>query len=341
MNFKSTIEKITQGQYLSEQEAFSLMINIGDGAFNDSQNIALVTALNSRDLSLDEVTGFRDALLKLSVKTSIASYNAIDLCGTGGDEKNTFNISTLASFVVAAAGYKVAKHGNYGVSSVSGSSNVLEQLGYHFSSDSSKLERELNELNICFLHAPLFHPALKNVSGVRKQLGIKTIFNSLGPLVNPAKTKKQFVGVYNLKLARLYHYLLQQDNKDYVVVHSLDGYDEISLTSSVQYFSSEGEQLLQPIDFGLPTNTQQELFGGETLNDALTIFKQVISNQGTQAQTNAVLANAAAGIQCFESEKSLPECIAIAREALESGKANQLLKKLIESQYYVTRNNRK
>lgn len=341
MNFKSTIEKITQGQYLSEQEAFSLMINIGDGTFNDSQNIALITALNSRDLSLDEVTGFRDALLELSVKTSIASYNAIDLCGTGGDEKNTFNISTLASFVVAAAGYKVAKHGNYGVSSVSGSSNVLEQLGYHFSSDSSKLERELNELNICFLHAPLFHPALKNVSGVRKQLGIKTIFNSLGPLVNPARTKKQFVGVYNLKLARLYHYLLQQDNKDYVVVHSLDGYDEISLTSSVQYFSSEGEQLLQPIDFGLPTNTQQQLFGGDTLKDALTIFKQVISNQGTQAQTNAVLANAAVGIQCFESEKSLPECISIAREALESGKANQLLKKLIESQYYVTRNNRK
>lgn len=332
MNFKLTIEKITQGQYLSGQDAFLLMSNIGDGFFNDSQNTSLITALNSRDLSLEEVTGFRNALLELSIKTSITSYDAIDLCGTGGDGKNTFNISTLASFVVAAAGYKVAKHGNYGVSSVSGSSNVLENLGYHFSSDSSKLERELNELNICFLHAPLFHPALKNVSGVRKQLGIKTIFNSLGPLVNPARTKKQFVGVYNLKLARLYHYLLQQDNKDYVVVHALDGYDEISLTSSVQYFSSEGEKLLQSNDFGLPTNTQQELFGGETLNDALIIFKRVISNQGTQAQTNAVLANAAAGIQCFESGKSLPECIAIAKEALESGKANQLLKKLIESQ---------
>ncbi len=332
MNFKSTIEQIMHGYHLSAEEAFSVMSNMGDGAYNEGQNTALIIALSSRDLSLEEITGFRNALLELSVKTSITSYNAIDLCGTGGDEKNTFNISTLASFVVAAAGYKVAKHGNYGVSSVSGSSNVLEKLGYNFSSDSSKLEKELNELNICFLHAPLFHPALKNVSGVRKQLGIKTIFNSLGPLVNPARTQKQFVGVYNLKLARLYHYLLQQDKKDYVVVHALDGYDEISLTSPVQYYSSAGEQLLQPTDFGLPTNTQQQLYGGETIDDALAIFKKVIANQGTAAQTNAVLANAAAGIQCFENNKSLPECVAIAKEAMANGKANQLLIKLLEIQ---------
>ena len=332
MNFKSTIEQIMQGYHLSASEAFSVMSKLGDGAYNDSQKTALIIALSSRDLSLEEIAGFRNALLELSVKTTLTSYNAIDLCGTGGDEKNTFNISTLASFVVAAAGYKVAKHGNYGVSSVSGSSNVLEKLGYKFSADSSKLERELNELNICFLHAPLFHPALKNVSDTRKQLGIKTIFNSLGPLVNPARTKKQFVGVYNLKLARLYHYLLQQDAKDYVVVHALDGYDEISLTSSVQYFSSTGEQLLEPSDFGLVMNTQQQLYGGETLDDALAIFKKVIANEGTAAQTNAVLANAAAGIQCFESPKSLPECVAIANEAIVSGKANQLLKKLIEIQ---------
>ena len=332
MNFKSTIEQIMQGYHLSASEAFSVMSKLGDGAYNDSQKTALIIALSSRDLSLEEIAGFRNALLELSVKTTLTSYNAIDLCGTGGDEKNTFNISTLASFVVAAAGYKVAKHGNYGVSSVSGSSNVLEKLGYKFSADSSKLERELNELNICFLHAPLFHPALKNVSDTRKQLGIKTIFNSLGPLVNPARTKKQFVGVYNLKLARLYHYLLQQDAKDYVVVHALDGYDEISLTSSVQYFSSTGEQLLEPSGFGLEMNTQQQLYGGETLDDALAIFKKVIANEGTAAQTNAVLANAAAGIQCFENNKSLPECVAIAKEAIVSGKANQLLKKLIEIQ---------
>ncbi|MGE0561533.1 MAG: anthranilate phosphoribosyltransferase [Flavobacteriales bacterium] len=332
MKFKSTIEQIMQGYHLSASEAFSVMSKLGDGAYNDSQKTALIIALSSRDLSLEEIAGFRNALLELSVKTTLTSYNAIDLCGTGGDEKNTFNISTLASFVVAAAGYKVAKHGNYGVSSISGSSNVLEKLGYKFSADSSKLERELNELNICFLHAPLFHPALKNVSDTRKQLGIKTIFNSLGPLVNPARTQKQFVGVYNLKLARLYHYLLQQDAKDYVVVHALDGYDEISLTSSVQYFSSTGEQLLEPINFGLGINTQQQLYGGETLDDALAIFKKVIANEGTTAQTNAVLANAAAGIQCFENNKSLTECVAIAKEAIVSGKANQLLKKLIEIQ---------
>jgi anthranilate phosphoribosyltransferase len=332
MNFKSTIEQIMQGYHLKGQEAFTVMSNIGDGVYNESQKTALIIALSSRDLSLEEITGFRNALLELSVKTSLTSYDAIDLCGTGGDEKNTFNISTLASFVVAAAGYKVAKHGNYGVSSVSGSSNVLEKLGYLFSADSSKLERELNELNICFLHAPLFHPALKNVSEARKQLGIKTIFNSLGPLVNPAQTKKQFVGVYNLRLARLYHYLLQQEAKDYVVVHALDGYDEISLTSTVQYFSSRGEQLLNSTDFCLPNNTQQQLYGGETLDDALTIFKKVIANQGTTSQINAVLANAAAGIQCFENNKSLPECVAIAKEALVSGKANQLLNKLIEIQ---------
>lgn len=332
MNFKSAIEQIMQGYHFNAIEAFTVMSNIGDGAYNESQKTALIIALSSRDLSLEEIAGFRNALLELSVKTSLTSYDAIDLCGTGGDERNTFNISTLASFVVAAAGYKVAKHGNYGVSSVSGSSNVLEKLGYQFSTDSSKLERELNDLNICFLHAPLFHPALKNVSETRKQLGIKTIFNSLGPLVNPARTQKQFVGVYNLKLARLYHYLLQQEAKDYVVVHALDGYDEISLTSPVQYFSSTGEQLLNSSDFGLPSITQQQLYGGETLEDALTIFKKVIANEGTIAQTNAVLANAAAGIQCFEKNKSLPECVAIAKEALVSGKANQLLNKLIEIQ---------
>ncbi len=332
MKFKTTIENITQGYNLSIKEAYDVMSNIGNASYNDNQNTSLIIALNSRDLTLSEITGFRNALLDLSVKTSLTSYNAIDLCGTGGDEKNTFNISTLASFVVAAAGYKVAKHGNYGVSSVSGSSNILEKLGYNFSTDSSKLEKELNELNICFLHAPLFHPALKNVSPIRKQLGIKTIFNSLGPLVNPAQTQKQFVGVYNLKLARLYNYLLQQENKDYVVVHALDGYDEISLTSSIQYFSSTGEKLLNADDFNLPSTSQQQLYGGDTLDEALYIFKSVIANKGTPAQTNAVLANAAAGIQCFENNKSLPECVAIAKDAIESGKANKLLKKLIESQ---------
>ncbi len=317
------------GYKLSTLEAYELMSKIGENGFNEGQNTALIIALSCRDIALEEIIGFRNALLDLSIPTTLTQYDAIDLCGTGGDEKNTFNISTLAAFVVAAAGYKVAKHGNYGVSSVSGSSNVLEKLGYKFSNDSSKLEKELNELNICFLHAPLFHPALKNVGAIRKQLGIKTIFNTLGPLVNPAKTKKQFVGVYNLKLARLYHYLLQQDKKNYVVVHSVDGYDEISLTANVQYLSSRGENLLNPTDFGFEMLTQESLFGGDTLEQARDIFVDVISNKGTQAQNNAVIANAAAGIQCFEDKKTLLECVSIAQETLKSGKANELLKKIV------------
>lgn len=332
MNFKTAIEKIREGYYLTTDEAFSVIHLMGNEAYNESQKTALIIGLSSRDLALEEIAGFRKALLALSIKTSLTSYNTIDLCGTGGDEKNTFNISTLASFIVAAAGYKVVKHGNYGISSVSGSSNVLEKLGYVFSNDASKLEKELNELNICFLHAPLFHPALKNVSGIRKELGIKTLFNTLGPLVNPAQPPKQFVGVYNLKLARLYHYLLQQEGKEYAVVHSLDGYDEISLTSAIQYYSSQGEQLLQPHHFGCETVLQEQLFGGSTINEAVEIFKTVIENKGTKAQTNAVVANAATAIQCFEKDKPLLACVALAKESLESGKTHQLLKKLIQNQ---------
>ena len=332
MNFKTTIENLMEGYKLTSIEAYSLMSTIGEGGFNEVQISALITALSCRDVALDEIIGFRKALLDLSIPVSLTSYDAIDLCGTGGDGKNTFNISTLAAFIVAAAGYKVAKHGNYGVSSVCGSSNLLEKLGYKFSNNSSKLERELYELNICFLHAPLFHPALKNVAPVRKQLGIKTIFNMLGPLVNPAKTKKQLVGVNNLKLARLYHYLLQQDNKDYVVVHSLDGYDEISLTANVQYFSSSGEYILSPEDFGMKNTTEENLFGGKTIDDAIDIFLTVIKNKGSKSQTDAVIANAAAGIQCFEKDKRLKECVAIASETLVRRKAELLLKNLIKQQ---------
>ncbi len=330
MNFKSTINLLIGGYYFTEMEAYDLMKGIGEGIFGDEQNAALIIALSSRDVSLDEVMGFRKALLELSVETTLESYDAIDLCGTGGDEKNTFNISTLASFVVAAAGYKVIKHGNYGVSSISGSSNVLEKIGYSFSNNPSYLEQQLNDCNICFLHAPMFHPALKGVANVRKQLGIKTIFNTLGPLVNPAKTKKQFVGVYNLKLARLYHYIMQQESKDYVVVHSIDGYDEISLTGQVQYFSSAGEQIFSPEDIGMQTVTPESLFGGNTLDEATNIFMDIINGNGTEEQNAAVIVNAGAAIHCFEQEKTLQECIAIAGESLYNGKAGLLLKKLIK-----------
>lgn len=329
MNFKSTINLLIGGYYFSEMEAYDLMKRIGEGKFTNEQNTALIIALSSRDVSLDEVSGFRKALLDLSISTSLEHYDAIDLCGTGGDEKNTFNISTLASFVVSAAGYKVIKHGNYGVSSISGSSNVLESIGYCFSNNSAYLEKQLNEFNICFLHAPLFHPALKGVANIRKQLGIKTIFNTLGPLVNPAKTKKQFVGVYNLKLARLYHYIMQQEAKNYVVVHSLDGYDEISLTGQVQYFSSAGELIFSPEDIGMKTVSPESLYGGSSLDEATNLFLKIINGNGTEEQNAAVIVNAGAAIQCFEQEKTLQECVAIAGESLYSGKAGLLLKKLI------------
>lgn len=332
MIFKSIIEKLMEGHKLSTMEAYTLMTQIGEGAFNDSQNTALIISLSSRDISLEELTGFRAALLDLSLPVNLREFDTIDLCGTGGDGKNTFNISTLAAFVVAAAGYKVAKHGNYGVSSLSGSSNVLEQLGYAFSNEQSKLSRELEQFGICFLHAPLFHPALKNVALARRQLGIKTLFNTLGPLVNPAQTPKQLVGVYNLKLARLYHYLLQQDGKVYTVLHSLDGYDEISLTDKVQCFSTLGEQVLDARSFGLLGVKPIDIIGGDTLNDSRDLFLKVIANKGKSEQNQVVMANAAMAIQCFEPQKSLLDCVSIAEDALTSGKANQLLKQLIQHQ---------
>ncbi|TAE11505.1 MAG: anthranilate phosphoribosyltransferase [Bacteroidetes bacterium] len=332
MNFKDTITYLMEGNRLSTASAYDLMQRIGTGVFTDSQNAALIISLSSRDITLDELMGFRQALLELSLPTRLEQYDTIDLCGTGGDGKNTFNISTLSAFVVAGAGYGVAKHGNYGVSSVSGSSNVLEKVGYKFSNDASKLQRELETVGVCFLHAPLFHPALKNVASVRKELGVKTVFNTLGPLVNPAKNQKQFVGVFNLKLARLYHYLLQQDGKQYAVVHSVDGYDEISLTCPVQYYASVGENLFTPHDLGFETLTQESLFGGDTVEEATHIFVEILQGKGTQAQNNALVVNAGCAIHCFEQHLPILDSIAKAQESLQSGKAYQTFQKLVAMQ---------
>lgn len=332
MNFKNTFEMLMDGKKLETNDAYNLMKSIGEKEFNDIQNAAIISILNCRDITLNEITGFRNSLLELSISPSISSLETIDLCGTGGDEKNTFNISTISAFIVAASGYKVTKHGNYGVSSISGSSNLLENIGYKFSYDSNKLNNELEDCNICFLHAPLFHPALKNVSTIRKELGVRTVFNILGPLVNPAKPSRQLVGVYNLKLARLYNYLLQQDGKDYVIVHSTDGYDEISLTSNFQYFSSKGEKVLRPEDLGMKMNSPESLFGGETLEKAIQIFKKIINNEGSDSQIQAVLANSGAAIQCFEKDKSLIECIEIARENLLNGNSKNIVNKLLNKQ---------
>jgi anthranilate phosphoribosyltransferase len=325
---KATLNNLIELQTLSRAEAYELMKNIGTGAFNEAHIAALLTVLMMRPLTLDELHGFREALLELCVPFN-PEIATIDLCGTGGDSKNTFNISTLASFVVAACGYKVTKHGNYGVSSASGSSNVMEYFGYKFTNDESVLKKQLAANNICFLHAPLFHPALKHVANVRKQMGIRTFFNMLGPLVNPAQPAYRLTGVFNLELARLYHYLLQQDAGSYKVLHDINGYDEISLTGIVKVYSKDAEQILSAEDLGFKQKQASELFGGYTVKEASEIFVSVLENKSTATQQDAVVANAAMAIQCIEVDLSFADCVAKAKEAITSGKALKTFKSLV------------
>ncbi len=329
---KQLLNKLLESLTLSRNEASELMHGIANQQLNDAQMAAVLTSFIMRTISLDELMGFRAALLELAIKPSLNNGDIIDLCGTGGDGKNTFNISTLSAFVVAGAGIPVAKHGNYGVSSLSGSSNVMENLGYRFSNDQAKLQTELEKAGICFMHAPLFHPALKAVGGMRRQLGTKSFFNILGPLVNPANPNYQASGVFNLETGRIYSYLLQKENKHFRVVHSLDGYDEISLTADTRIFSQKGESLLTTEDLGLESNTPQALYGGESIDEAAKIFMDVLQDQCTQAQKNAVLANSAVAIQCYKTELSITQAVEMARESLESTKALHTFKKLIDLQ---------
>jgi anthranilate phosphoribosyltransferase len=283
-----------------------------------------------RSITGEELQGFRDAMLELCVPVSFDAP-VMDVCGTGGDGKNTFNISTLSSFVVAAAGQPVAKHGNYGVSSACGSSNLLEYFGYKFTNDVDELKRCLERSNICFMHAPLFHPAMKNVAPIRKELGVKTFFNMLGPMVNPAFPKRQLVGVFSLELARQYGYLYQDSDKDFVILHSLDGYDEVSLTSAFKYFYNEGECVAEPGDLGLPRLKYEDLSGGETVEDSAKIFMQVLEGKGTTAQNAAVIANAGMALFTGHQHQGLPAALDRAREALASGKALQSFKKMLDN----------
>ncbi len=329
---KQLLNKLLESRTLSRGEAKELMHGIAGQNLNEAQMAAVLASFIMRSISLDELLGFREALLELAIKPKLNDGDILDLCGTGGDGKNTFNISTLSAFVVAGAGVPVAKHGNYGVSSISGSSNVMENMGYKFSNDEQKLQRELREAGICFMHAPLFHPALKAVGGVRKQLAIKSFFNILGPLVNPANPKYQASGVFNLETGRIYSYLLQKENKQFRVVHALDGYDEISLTSDTRVFSPKGESLITVEDFGLPLLKPAQLHGGETLEEAAAIFMNVLENKGTGAQKNAVIANSAIAIQCYKNNLSLKQSVDLARETLESGKALHTFQKLISIQ---------
>ncbi len=285
-----------------------------------------------RSITIEELQGFRDALLELAVKVDLNGHEVIDIVGTGGDGKNTFNISTLSCFIVAGAGQKVAKHGNYGATSISGASNVMEQLGYRFSNDAGKLNREVEESNICFLHAPIFHPALKAVGAIRKNLGIRTFFNMLGPMVNPASPKFQLVGVYNLEMARIYTYLLQQTQSSFAIIHSLDGYDELSLTGDARVITNEGEKVMTPEQLGKRMVTPADIYGGNTVEEAAKIFLHILQGKGSWAQNAVVFANAAMALYCTGSYETYDQAFEASVESLESGKALGALNKLISLQ---------
>ena len=326
---KNILNRLINHEILSKEEAKNVLVNISNGNYNPSQIASFLTVYMMRSISIEELSGFREALLELCVRVDLSAYNTIDLCGTGGDGKDTFNISTLASFVAAGAGIKVAKHGNYGVSSISGSSNVMENLGVKFSNDSDFLERSIDKAGICILHAPLFHPAMKNVGPIRKELGARTFFNMLGPMINPSFPKNQLVGVYNLELARIYAYLYQSTDINFTILHSLDGYDEVSLTCPTKTITDKMEGILKPEDFGVRTLLQSEIEGGKTIEESAQIFTNIISGKGTEAQNNVVCANAAMAIATVNGSSPL-ESFQIAKESLLSGKGLAALKTLQE-----------
>ncbi len=326
---KNLLNRLINHETISKEEANSVLVNISKGEYNQSQIASFLTVFMMRSITIEELEGFRDALLELCIAIDLSDYNPVDLCGTGGDGKDTFNISTLSSFVSAGAGIKVTKHGNYGVSSTCGSSNVMEYLGIKFSNDKDFLKRSIDEAGICVLHAPLFHPAMKNVAPIRRELGVKTFFNMLGPMVNPAFPKNQIVGVFNLELARMYGYLYQNTDKNFTILHALDGYDEISLTGSTKTISNTTEGMLTPLDFGVPILRQEEIAGGDTIQESATIFMNILSGKGTEAQNNVVCANAGMAIATVEG-LSPKQGFEKAKESLLSGKGLTALKKIQE-----------
>lgn len=329
---KKILQYLFEHKTLSREAAKDVLLNIGKGVYNEHEITAFMTVYLMRSITIEELHGFRDALLELCVSVDMKGFDTIDIVGTGGDGKNTFNISTLSCFVVAGTGQKVTKHGNYGASSVSGASNVMEQLGYTFKNDNSQLRKEVEEANICFLHAPLFHPALKAVGPIRKNLAMRTFFNMLGPMVNPAHPRFQLVGVYNLEMARIYNYLLQQTEKAFTIIHSLDGYDEISLTSDTKVITNEGERVMTPEQLGKRMVNAQDIYGGDSVEEAATIFGDILKGNGTWAQNAVVLANAAMALSCTGKYKSYDSAYQEAVDSLESGKANNCLTKLISLQ---------
>ncbi|MEO7800497.1 MAG: anthranilate phosphoribosyltransferase [Ginsengibacter sp.] len=326
---KKILQYLFEHKTLDRETAKEVLINISNGLYNETEIASFTTVYLMRSITIAELQGFRDALLELCVKIDFSGYDVLDIVGTGGDGKNTFNISTLSCFIVAGTGHKVAKHGNYGASSISGSSNVMQQLGYQFSNDQATLSKQIEASNICFLHAPLFHPALKVVAPIRKNFGIRTFFNMLGPLVNPAMPYAQLIGVYNLEMARIYNYMLQQAGAKFTIIHSLDGYDEISLTDDVKVITPKGENILTPEQVGKRSVIADDIYGGNSVEEAAKIFTTILKADGTWSQNAVVLANAAMALNCTGKYSDYESCYAAAVESLESGKAMQALQKLV------------
>tara|TARA_R110002050_G_scaffold202806_1_gene338004 strand:- start:5161 stop:6153 length:993 start_codon:yes stop_codon:yes gene_type:complete len=326
---KDVLNRLINHETISSEEAKQVIINISNDMYNPSQITCFLSVYMMRSITIEELKGFRDALLELCVSINLSDFNAIDIVGTGGDGKNTFNISTLSSFITAGAGVHVSKHGNYGVSSTSGSSNVMESLGVKFSNSEDFLKLCLDKTGICILHAPLFHPAMKNVAPIRKELGVKTFFNMLGPMVNPSFPKNQMLGVYNLELLRLYSFMYQNTDTNYNIVYALDGYDEISLTGKAKIVSNQSETIFSPEDLGLLQIKQEAIFGGNSVKEAADVFVNIISGKGTEAQSNVVCANAGLAIATTK-QISHKEGFEMAKESLFSGKAKMSLDKLIE-----------
>ena len=329
---RDILNHLFEHKTLDRKEAEKVLTNIANGIYSESEIAAFLTVYLMRSITVDELTGFRDALLNLCIRIDLSEFEPMDVCGTGGDGKDTFNISTLTTFVLAGAGIKIAKHGNYGVSSTCGSSNILEHFGYNFSTDSDKLKNEINKSGVCFLHAPLFNPAMKNVAPVRRALKIKTFFNMLGPMVNPSFPTKQLIGVYSFELARLYNYLYQQSSMEYMIIFSLDGYDEVSLTSDFKYILNGVDHIVSPEMMNYKRAKQSELSGGRSVPEAADLFIKILKGEGTVTQNNVVTINAQMALKCYYPSKSFEECREIASESLLTRKAYKSFIKLIELQ---------
>lgn len=329
---REILNHLFEHKTLSRQEAEEVLNNIAAGKYSESEIAAFITIYLMRSITVEELSGFRNALLNHCVRIDLSEFRTIDVCGTGGDGKDTFNISTLSAFILAGAGIKVAKHGNYGVTSACGSSNIMEYFGYKFSNESDKLKREIDKTGICFLHAPLFNQAMKTVGPVRRALKVKTFFNMLGPMVNPSFPANQLIGVYSLELARLYNYLFQSFDSNYTVIHSLDGYDEISLTGEFKYILNGVEQIISPGSLNYEKTSPSDLHGGKTVIEAAEIFINILKGSGTKAQNNVVTANTQMAIRCFDPSKSFDECRLAAENSLFGGKALEAFTRLIEMQ---------